>query len=143
MKQDATTEIIETMFKISRFMKQEMSYTNNLMHLSMLQIQTLIYIHKHENTSMSGIAEYFRTELPSATSLITKLCDQKLVERFDDPQDRRLVRISLSAEGKTLLERAQRERKIKIEKMLSYLSVSEKSELLNILHTINTKLQKI
>ncbi len=142
MKQDTTSELIEMMFRISRLMKQEMSYTNDLMYLSMLQIQTLIYIHKHENTSMGGIAEYFRIELPSATSLITKLCDQKLVERFDDPQDRRLVRVTLSGEGKTLLERAQRERKIKIEKMLSYLSVKEKSELLTILHTINTKLQK-
>jgi len=142
MKQENTFELVEMMFKISRLMKQEMSYTNNLMHLSMLQIQTLIYIHKHENTSMSGIAEYFRIELPSTTSLITKLCDQKLVERFDDPQDRRLVRITLSGEGKTLLERAQRERKIKIEKILSYLSAREKSELLTILHTLNTKLQK-
>lgn len=142
MKPDTTTEIIETMFKVSRLMKQEMSYTNNLMHLSMLQIQTLIYIHKHENTSMSGIAEYFRIELPSATSLVTKLCDQKLVERFDDPQDRRLVRITLSAEGKTLLERAQHERKAKAEKILSYLSTREKSELLTILHTLNIKLQK-
>jgi DNA-binding MarR family transcriptional regulator len=142
MKTDSTNELVDMLFTISRLMKQEMSYTNNLMHLSMLQIQTLIYIHKHENTSMSGIAEYFRIELPSATSLITKLCDQKLVERFDDPQDRRLVRITLSGEGKKLLERAQHERKVKIEKMLSYLSIREKSELLTILHTINIKLQK-
>ena len=142
MKTDSTDKLVDMLLTTSRLMKQKMSYTSNLMHLSMLQIQTLIYIHKHENTSMSGIAEYFRIELPSATSLIAKLSDQKLVERFDDPQDRRLVRITLSAEGKTLLERAQHERKVKIEKILSYLSAREKSELLTILHTINIKLQK-
>ena len=141
MKQDNTVEIMEMMFKISRLMKQEMSYTNNLMHLSMMQIQTLIFIHKNENTSMSHIAEYFRIELPSATSLVSKLCEQKLIHRVDDPADRRLVRITLTGEGKTLLERAQRERKKKIEKLLSYLSFHEKSELLTILHALNNKLQ--
>jgi MarR family transcriptional regulator, organic hydroperoxide resistance regulator len=142
MKEENTFELVGMLFKIFRLMKEEMSYTNNLTHLSLLQIQTLIFLHKNKKTSMSGIAEYFGIELPSATSLITKLCDQKLVQRSDDPGDRRLVRITLTDEGKTLLEQAIHERKKKIEKILSYLSPKEKSELLTILQTLNNRLQK-
>jgi DNA-binding MarR family transcriptional regulator len=91
---------------------------------------------------MTDIADFFHIELPSATSLVTKLCDQKLAERRTGLEDRRLVIITLTIKGKTLLERAMRERKKKLEKILSHLSGKEKSELLAILKTLNSRLQK-
>jgi MarR family transcriptional regulator, organic hydroperoxide resistance regulator len=142
MKTDNTFELVEIVFKISRLMKEEMSYTCNLIHLSILQIQTLIYINKNGKIPMSDIAEYFHIELPSATSLLNKLCDLKLVERHADELDRRLVIITLTTRGKTMLEQAMNERRKKLEKMLSYLSEKERSELLNILTTLHTKLHK-
>ncbi len=142
MKQDNPNELVEMIFAVSRLMKDEMSYTNHLIHLSILQIQTLFFLKNRAVTSMSDIAEYFRIELPSATSLITKLCDLALIERRADKEDRRLVLISLTDEGKKLLEQAMHDRRNKLEKMLSYLSGNEKAELFNIIKTLNTKLQK-
>lgn len=141
MKED-NTKLVETLFEISRFMKQEMSYTTSLTHLSVLQIQTLVFLSQNKKVPMSDIAEYFHIELPSATSLLNKLYDQKLVERFTDELDRRLVRIALTSEGKRLLKQAMGERKKKLEKMLSYLSEKERFDLLNILETLKNKLQK-
>lgn len=129
------------MFQVFRRMKEKMSYTNSLTHLSILQIQTLIFLNKNKKVSMSDIAGYFRIELPSATSLLNKLYEQKLVERHEDEQDRRLVMITLTDEGKTLLKQAMCERKKKIEKILSYLSKKERLDLLAILETLNNKLQ--
>lgn len=91
---------------------------------------------------MSDVAEYFNIELSSATSLLNKLVDQKLVERFEDKEDRRLVIVTLTEKGKTLLKQVVSERRKKIEKILSYLSNREKEELLKILTTLNDKLQK-
>jgi MarR family transcriptional regulator, organic hydroperoxide resistance regulator len=142
MKEDNIIELVEMLFKISRLMKEEMSYTNKLTHLSVLQIQTLIFLNQNKKVSMSDIAEYFRIELPSATSLLNILCDQKLVKRYEDCEDRRLVMITLTSDGKTLLEQVIHERKKKLEKTLSYLSAKEKSELLTILNTLNKRLQK-
>ena len=142
MKTNSTDELVDLLFTISRLMKQKMSYTSNLMHLSILQIQALMFIHKNMKTTMSGIAKYFKIELSSATSLITKLSDQKLVTRLHDPMDHRLVRITLTDEGKIMLERAMRERRIKLERILSYLSVKENSELFSILEALNTRMQK-
>lgn len=142
MKTDNKAEIVEMMFKVSRLMKNEMSYTNNLVHLSILQIQALCFLNRNKKVSMSDIAGYFRIELSSATSLLNKLYDQKLVERHEDAKDRRLVLITLTSDGKKLLERAMSQRKKKIEKILSYLSVKEKNELLLILKTLDNKIQK-
>jgi len=137
-----TFELVDLMFKTFRLMKDEMSFTNNLTHLSILQIQTLIFLKQNKKNSMSDIAQYFHIELPSATSLLNKLCDQKLVERYEDENDRRLVMISLTDEGKKLLQQAMNQRRKKLEKTLSYLSEKEKNELLNIMKTLNNKLQE-
>ena len=142
MSEVNTTKLIETLFEISRFMKQEMSYTGNLTHLSILQIQTLVFLNQNKNVSMTDIAGHFHIELPSATSLLNKLCDQKLVERTEDEQDRRLVIIALTSEGKTLLRQAMQQRKVKIQKILDFLSEKERTDLLSILETINMKLRK-
>jgi DNA-binding MarR family transcriptional regulator len=140
MKEDTTNELLEILFKISRRMKEEMSYTCNLTFLSVLQIQTLIFINQSQKVSMGDIAGYFGIELSSATSLINKLSKKKLIKRDEDQQDRRLVMIVLTNEGKKLLERAILERKKKLEKTLSYLSAKEKNELLTIFKTLNSKL---
>jgi len=142
MIKENSNGLVELMFRIFRRMKAEMSYTNNLTHLSILQIQTLIFLNQNKKISMSDIAEYFHIELSSATSLLNILCEQKLVKRYEDLEDRRLVIVTLTNKGKTLLKRVVCERKKKIEKILSYLSKKEKNELLNILTTLNNKLQK-
>ncbi len=143
-KPDNTNELIETIFKVGRLMKSEMSYTHDVTHLSVLQIQTLFFLKhdKDKNISMTDIAGYFRIELPSATSLVNKLITQKLVERHADKNDRRLVLIALTPEGKTMLEHAMCERRKKLEKVLSYLSEKEKSDLSSIFKTLYNKLQK-
>jgi DNA-binding MarR family transcriptional regulator len=84
-----------------------------LTFLSVLQIQTLIFINQSQKVSMGDIAGYFGIELSSATSLINKLSKKKLIKRDEDQQDRRLVMIVLTNEGKKLLERAILERKKK------------------------------
>ena len=141
MKSNNTIGLVEIMFKIFRYMKGEMSYTDNLIHLSILQIQTLVFLGHNKTTSMSDIAGHFHIELSSATSLVNKLCDLQLVERREDTQDRRLVMIALTSKGKALLKQAMVQRRKKLEKMLSYLSEKEQTDLLTILETLHKRIQ--
>jgi len=142
MNTDNTNELAEAMFQVFRLMKEEMSFVTNVTHLSILQIHTLIFLCHSKEVTMSDIAEHFHVELPSATSLLNKLCDQKLVKRTADENDRRLVKVSLTNQGKVLLKQVMKERKVKLEKVLSYLSVQERKDLLTILKTLQSRLQK-
>jgi DNA-binding MarR family transcriptional regulator len=142
MSTNNTVELVEMIFKATRLMKNEMSFTNNLTHLSILQIQTLVFLKQNKKSSMSDIAENFHIELPSATSLVNKLCEQKLAERHTDPTDRRLVIIILTKDGKILLEQAMSQRRKKLEKVLSYLTEKEKADLASIFKTLSDRLQK-
>ena len=142
MKDDRINQIVETLSQVMRLMKKEISFTDTLKHLSMLQIQTIIYLYNNANVSMGDIAGHFRVEMPSATSLLNKLFDQKLVERRDDPTDRRVVKVSLTGEGKILAKKAMAERRNHMKKMLSYLSVKEQSGLLEIMRSLQNRLQE-
>lgn len=141
MKDYNTNELAEVMFQVFRLLKDRMAFTNKMTHLSVLQIHTLIFLSHNENITMSDIAEHFHIELPSATSLVNKLYDQGFIERNNDKEDRRLVRIRLTSEGKALMKQAMRERREKLEKILSYLSAKEREQMLVILKTLHSKLK--
>ncbi len=136
-----TFQLIELIFKIARLMKGEMSFKNALLNLSALQIQTLILLHRNKEATMSEIAEYFHTELPSATILINKLFKQRLVWRYSDREDRRIVRVALTRGGKQGLKQITDQRRKKLEKILSYLSEKDKANFLAILETLHSHLQ--
>jgi MarR family transcriptional regulator, organic hydroperoxide resistance regulator len=139
---DPTYELIEMMFQLARLMKEEMSFSNNLMQLSALQIQTLIFLDHNKEVTMSDIAKHFHIELPSATSLLNKLYSKKMVKRSADPKDRRIVKVSLTDAGKSMLSEAVNQRRKKLQKALAYLSKQEKTDLLNILSSLRSRLNK-
>lgn len=140
MKTSSETDLVELLFQLLRLMKKKMMPVQ-YSHLSILQIHALVFLEHHENVPMSEIAECFHIELPSATSLLNKLFEQGLVSRHEDPKDRRLVRVALTAKGKTTAKQAHLEQKRKLEKILSYLSAKEKKDLRTILKTLNNGLQ--
>lgn len=136
------SNLVEEIFKFSRLLKGDMRFDSEFSKLSMLQIQALVFLKKHNNAQMGEIAQYFNIELPSATSLINKITKLGLAERKADKKDRRLVLIALTKEGTTLLQKAMEERSKKLTKTLSYLSEKDKQELLRIMKTVTDTMEK-
>ena len=137
-----TNELADTIFQVFRLLKGQMSFNNDITYLSILQMHALIFLHHNESVSMSDIASHFKIELPSATSLVEKLHKKDLIVRSEDKNDRRLVVISLSEEGKKLVKQAMADRRKKLENMLNFFTDKERSELLNILKKLYTRLQE-
>ena len=142
MTSTTAKKFIEVMFKNSRMLREEMRYSSNIAHLSMLQIHTLSFLKQKKNAQMSEIAENFHIELPSATSLLNKLVALQLVERQADEKDRRMVRIALTKAGHDILKKAMEEKLTHIEHMLSYLTESEQHELLRLLEKLNERIEQ-
>jgi len=136
---DQLTEII---FELSRTMKEEMAFDSDTAQLTVLQFQTLILIKKKKTVSMSDIANQFKISLPTATVLSDKLVRENLIKRIRDENDRRIVDVSLTEKGKSLLKKAMKQRHQKINKMLSYLPSEDKKKLFNILKNLSINIQK-
>jgi len=132
----------DAIFTLSKLMKEHMTECLKTIHVSILQLQALVFLHMKKNAQMSEIANHFKIELPSATSLINKLVEMNLVTRKADKEDRRLVRISLTKQGETLLSEGLRARAKHMEHILSFLSQADKKELLRIIQKLIQALEK-
>jgi DNA-binding MarR family transcriptional regulator len=140
MQQSTNTKIIELMFDFGRHMKGNMMVKSDLVNLSSLQVHTIIFLATHPNSTMSEIAKHFTIELPSATSLVNNLYKTGLVDRKHEEEDRRKICIVLTKKGVELLKEARKIRQQKIEKILSFLSETEKQQLQKILEKICSSL---
>lgn len=142
MKDELNREIMEAMSKVMRFMKHSKPLDEEEPQMTMHQYEALWCIKKSKHTHMSEIADYFSTTMPTATSLIDKLILAKLVKRRNDIKDRRLVKILLTNRGEKMLKEAAKHKENKMNKMLSYLSDSDKKDLLRILNNIIKKTEE-
>lgn len=129
-------ELIESFFKISRFLRDLSVTKSTTAQLTMLQLETLVLLKKNGKSTMGEIAKCFQIKMPTATSLLNKLIKAKLVKRSANSKDRRIVEITLTANGNLALKNFITARKAKIRRFLSYLSPSDKKELLKIIQKI-------
>ena len=135
-------QIAEQMFTVSRLMKEEMTFDSDTSQLTILQLQALIFISRHEAGTMTELSNHFSISLPTATSLSNKLVNAKLIKRQTSKTDRRIVTLVLTQKGQDVLAQAMKQRSSKLNTMLSYLSLSEKEQLLQIMKNLITNIQK-
>src|SRR5579883_1577596 len=99
-KSAITTEtLVELMVSFSHCVKEGMTIHSTLGELTVAQIRALVFLKHNPQSPMSLLAKEFHIELPSVTSMVDRLIKQELVIRESDPNDRRMVRISLTLKG--------------------------------------------
>ena len=85
------------------------------LELTMPQAKTMFLLHRQGPTRMGVLSEHLGRGLPSVTSMMDRLVKKGLVERVEDPSDRRVVACRLTDEGKRAVERfwqVSRERRL-------------------------------
>ena len=75
------------------------------LELTMPQARTMFLLHRQGPTRMGVLSEHLGRGLPSATSMVDRLVRKGLVERVQDPSDRRVVACRLTDEGGRAVER--------------------------------------
>ena len=102
-------------------------------NLSEQEIRVLQTVGRERCCIMSGIASAIRLSLSSVTGLIDRLCDKKLVRRDRSPEDRRIVQVELTEEGRSLHQSAMAGRVGLAREMLKGLSAEEQEKLVALL----------
>ncbi len=88
---------------------------------------------RSEPMTMREVSQVLDMPLSSATRWVDTLVQNGFIERLPDPQDRRVVRITLTAMGKTLHETAVEFFDRGIAEFLSHFDASERAQLLTLL----------
>jgi DNA-binding MarR family transcriptional regulator len=100
MKNFKLSELTSLFFSTRQIIKQQLPSGESDPN-TWLRFETLRFISESKNPTMQDVAHYLRVKAPSATSLVAHLARTGLIERKGEKQDKRIVRISLTAAGKS------------------------------------------
>jgi DNA-binding MarR family transcriptional regulator len=97
-------ELEDLLTRIFRTLKENHVKDACNVNLSLPQFICLLIISKIGTMKMSELASYLSLSYASATNLINRLVEGKLVKRYDDPLDRRVVMVELTDKGKEITD---------------------------------------
>ena len=117
-------KLVEQMERMQGQMRGRPSAAWTGLDLTMPQAKTLFYLADGPRR-MSSIAERLGVEMPSATTMIGRLVAKGLVERRQDPADRRAVVCSLTQAGRDAVERFWSLRAARTEALAAALTTEE------------------
>jgi len=104
--------------------------------LTMPQFFTMMQVHQHGFCNISHIAGRFETTSAAASQLAEKLVQAGLLERTEDPDDRRSRRLTLTPKGLRLVEQSFHERYRWVEELAARLNADEQQRILEVLDTM-------
>jgi DNA-binding MarR family transcriptional regulator len=93
--------------------------------LSDIQLAALAALERHEAMTPGELAEYEKVQPPSMTRVIAILEERKLVRRSAHPTDRRQVILTVTAEGRALVDRVRRRKEAWLAQRLQELPPEE------------------
>jgi DNA-binding MarR family transcriptional regulator len=96
--------------------------------LSMPQFGVLLQLHYRGNCGVSDISDRFDITNAAASQLVDKLVQSKLIQREEDPHDRRAKLLNLTEKAKGLIQRNVEERYRWVNKLAEKLTVEERAK---------------
>ncbi len=130
-------QLISLIITTTRLIREHTKHREKIDPLSYLQLGTLRYVAEKNNPPMKDVADHLCITPPSATSLINNLTKMKQLERIYDKDDRRLIRLAITAKGRKTLEDGFKKITIRMQRVLSKLSEKERSDFIKILEKLS------
>ena len=97
-------------------------------HISMSQLGALSYIHHKGACGVSKIGESLNVTSAAASQLLERLVQQGLVERSEDPHDRRSKHIVLTDKGQQIMQESLHTQQDWLENLIHTLSPEERTQ---------------
>ena len=113
--------LVEHMTRVQRHLRTGQASAWSGLDLTMPQVKTLFLL-AEGSMRMRSIAKRLSVEMPSATTMIDRLAAKGLVERSQDPGDRRAVVCSVTPAGRDAVEKFWALRTARIESLAASLS---------------------
>jgi len=135
-REDLIQEIVESLARCQRLAKPSVWQELGLSHA---QIGMLFILFHHHEASVKQISEYLGVTKSAVTQLLDPLVDKRLVNRRNDENDRRIVRLSLTPKGLQLLKKLNKLKYAGIRSALASLSAQELQVMAQLHQKMNTK----
>ncbi len=104
--------------------------------LSMPQFSILMTLYFRGYCGISDISQRFETTIAAASQHVDNLVQAGLIERSEDPHDRRAKQIQLSAKGKAVLEKGMAERYRWVDRLSQCIQEKDRQKIAEALATL-------
>lgn len=140
--QDTPARIIKLWMEISRLLRRKMMAKSKDAENCMnpMQMHAMVIISEHPNITMKEFAKHLHVSSPSATSFVDRLVKLQWVERSSDPDNRKLVHLSLLPNGKVSLEKAMKQHSAVMHDLFSLLSYEDQQQFERVLLNLKDEL---
>lgn len=138
MRSVSVQELVSLIFALRRRIWQRAGGEKNMDPISMLRLHTLRYVAEKGKPSMREIADHLHVAPPSATSHINTLVKNGMLARVVDPEDRRRVRLEVTAKGRANIEAGFKFMAAQMAKTLSRLNQRERAIFARILRKLSS-----
>src|SRR5688572_23988139 len=105
--------------------------------LSMPQFGILMQLHYRGNCGISDIGERFDITNAAASQLVEKLVQSGLIQREEDPNDRRAKLLNLTDKGRDLIQQGIEQRYRWVDQLAAKLSAEERAKVSEALRIMN------
>ena len=127
--------LVQSVYDLARLMRKRMIHCHTG-DLHMGQIHALLIIQERDGITMKELAMMMHVTSPSATSFIDRLVKLGYVDRMNDPENRRLVRLRITQKGVDMLKDKMAERRRIFGEILAILPESDQRILSEILRKV-------
>ncbi len=111
--------------------------------LSMHQLGILMQIHFRGNCGISEISNRFDITNAAASQLVDKLVQSGLIQREEDPQDRRAKLLNITEKGKKMIQQGTERRYRWVEDLAQKLSAEERERVIEALNIMTRAAQDL
>jgi DNA-binding MarR family transcriptional regulator len=120
----AASELMEAMPAIMQFVRAEMR-SQREPSLSVPQFRVLAFLGRHPHASLSKVADHIGITRATASTMVDRLVQRELVDRQEDPHERRHIMLKLTQMGSDRLEEMRNTTRQKIADLLDELTPKE------------------
>jgi DNA-binding MarR family transcriptional regulator len=123
------TELRISVSRLARRLRAERDARGLATELSDTQLAALAALERHTAMTPGELAEHEKVQPPSMTRVIAALQDRGLVTRAPHPTDGRQVRLTVTDQGRELVQQTRRAREAWLAKRLRELSPEDRATL--------------
>jgi DNA-binding MarR family transcriptional regulator len=108
-----------------------------------VQIRILYLLGSRGPKRMTDIADALSVSMPASTAIVEKMVQARLVQRQADPQDRRVILVSLTDEGQKALKGVLAVHEARTKEVLSLLPPPKQQKMIDAFQCVYDLLQEI
>jgi len=125
-----------------RSMRNFIQYARNS-GLSMSQLGALFHLNSMGTSGVTDLGDHLGVTSAAASQMLDRLVQQGLIQRSEDPHDRRVKQIDLTEEGCRVLEESIRARQDWLDDLANTIPDNEKEPIIAALNTLIERANQI